>query len=308
MSELGAGARGGSLGFDALRIAAIDLKSDFFYDKDFIDIPHHYADFFAVPSSEFLKNAPAIHACCKAVSLCVEQQAHKANTIFACTGDHSTSVGIAAGLRKAHPQKPLGIIWIDAHLDLHSPLTSPSGNIHGMPICIMLREDNVAEAVRTLDDKTSRHWQELKSIYRPTEPCIQFENIVYLGIRSYEYAERQLVKQKHIPAYSVETIRQQGIVAILQSIQKHLAHCEQVYLSFDVDCLDSKISYGTGTPERDGFTVHEVEQLFEHIIPALSNKLTCFEVTELNPTLDCKNNTAEITLKLIEKVYLMLNA
>src|SRR5690606_39208553 len=151
-------------------------------------------------------------------------------------GDHSSSAGTIAGIKKTFPKSRLGVIWIDAHADVHSPYTSPSGNMHGMPIAVSLDEDNLANKVNQPDQETLNYWHQLKNI-GAIAPKINARDLVYIGIRDVEAPELALIKKKKIKTVSVAIFRKFGVERIINDIMSHLDACDMIYLSFDVDSL-----------------------------------------------------------------------
>src|SRR5690606_37908029 len=129
---------------------------------------------------------------------------------------------------------------------LHSPYTSPSGNMHGMPLAISLDEDNLPNKVNQPDQETLNYWFQIKNIGNIV-PKIRYEDLVYIGVRDIEKSESSIIKKNHIKNFSVEYFREKGVERIMNDIMPALEQCDLIYLSFDVDAMDSAISRGTGT-------------------------------------------------------------
>src|SRR5690606_20369850 len=163
-SELGAGTRGASLGIDAIKIAALDFGSRFFKKYPSIEIPNENHLLFESSGSPYAKRISGVLTVCERVADEVHRTLDSEKFPVMLTGDHSSSAGTIAGIRKALPKKRLGVIWIDAHADIHSPYTSPTGNMHGMPIAISLDEDNLLNKVNQPDQETLNYWFQLKNI------------------------------------------------------------------------------------------------------------------------------------------------
>jgi arginase len=216
-------------------------------------------------------------------------------------GDHSSAGGTISGIKKTYPQKKLGVIWIDAHADLHSPYTSPTGNIHGMPLALSLGIDNVECQKNELSSKTIESWNTLKNNAN-ISPKISTNDIVIIGVRDTEKEEDYLIKKHNIKTIKVEEVRNNGALKSSKIALKHLENCDIIYISFDVDSMDCDlVSYGTGTPVPNGFSESEVTDLIVELCK--SPKLCCFEITEINPLLDEKTNTmSETGLRILEKV------
>ena len=217
------------------------------------------------------------------------------------SGDHSSALGTISGVKSAFPEQNVGVIWIDAHADLHSPYTSPSGNIHGMPLAAALANDNLDSKTNAVDPDTQKYWEDMKQIgYKG--PKIQPENLVYFGVRDTEEAEDQQMERLSIRNYKVDEVRYRGLETCVAEALVKLSHCEVLYISFDVDSMDCDlISYGTGTPVAKGFDQYEVIAIIDQIIK--TKKVVCIEVVEVNPLLDTKGNKmAETAFQVLEAV------
>jgi arginase len=213
-------------------------------------------------------------------------------------GDHSTAGGTIAGIRIAKPKSRLGVIWIDAHADIHSPYTTPSGNMHGMPLAVSLGEDNLDCQVHQPDEATIQLWNELKQIGSIT-PKILPEDLVYIALRDTEKEEDHILKKLGVKIIPVSEVRKKGIEHVVRQSLLSLQHCDDIYVSFDVDSLDSSISRGTGTPVPNGLREREAEDLLASLMQ--NHKICCFEITEVNPTLDKENLMAEIAFNILQR-------
>ena len=198
----------------------------------------------------------------------------------------------------ARPKRRLGVVWIDAHADLHSPYTTPSGNMHGMPLAISLAEDNAAYKAHDPDAQTLEYWNKLKNIGK-IQPKIEPEDIVFIALRDYEKEEEAIIKKGGIKVINVAEIRRKGVENVLRQTFLHLANCDDIYVSFDVDSLDSSISRGTGTPVSNGLRQREAEDLIASFMQ--HHKICCFEIAEVNPTLDKENLMAEIAFNILQR-------
>ena len=163
-SEIGAGTRGASLGIDAIKIAAMDYRSDFFKVHRSINIPDDNTSLFGVIESRYAKRIRNVLKMYERVAAAVRDSLKDGKFPLILSGDHSTAGGSIAGVKMAYPDSRLGVIWIDAHADLHSPYTSPSGNLHGMPLAATLGEDNIENKVNDLDYETIELWERLKNV------------------------------------------------------------------------------------------------------------------------------------------------
>ncbi|MFZ1857479.1 MAG: arginase, partial [Chitinophagaceae bacterium] len=222
------------------------------------------------------------------------------------SGDHSTAGATIAGIKMAKPKSKLGVIWIDAHADLHTPYTTPSGNLHGMPIAASINENNEECAVHDVDDETAKYWNYLKNIGK-IAPKVLPEDIVFISLRDYEKEEWHLIEKYNMKVITSKEVRNKGAENIVRSAIRYLADCTDIYISFDVDSLDSSISKGTGTPVSNGLKERELEDLISKFMQ--NRKVCCFEIAEVNPTLDKENLMAEIAFNILQRSVnvLMMN-
>jgi arginase len=196
----------------------------------------------------------------------------------------------------AFPGKRLGVLWIDAHADIHSPYTTPSGNIHGMPIATALGIDQSDLQKNNLDLTTMQYWNQLKS--HSLKPA----DLIYIGVRDVEQEEIHAMQQLNLRNYTVKELRERGLPHCLQEIKEKLSNCDIVYVSFDVDSMDpSETSYGTGTPVPNGLSFAEANEILCQM--SQMKQLACLEMVEINPCLDNeKNKMAEQTFTLLDSV------
>jgi arginase len=305
-SEIGAGTRGASLGVDAIKIAALDFMSNFFVNFPSDVIPDQNHLLYEPVASPYAKRIHGVYTMYERVSTAVAETLKSGLFPVVFAGDHSTAGGTIAGIKIANPKKRLGVIWIDAHADLHTPYTSPSGNMHGMPLATALGVDNLENRVHNPDAKTIDIWNKLKNIGK-LEPKINPEDLVFIALRDYEKEEEALIKKLGIKVITVQEVRRKGVESIVRQTLAHLGKCEDIYVSFDVDSLDSSISRGTGTPVSNGLKEKEAEDLIAALMQ--NYKICCIEVTEVNPTLDKENLMAEIAFNIIRRAVniLLLN-
>lgn len=296
-SELGAGTRGASLGVDALKIASIDLQSDFFARYDSLNVKTDNSPLFTgfiSPSAKFIK---AILGVEKRVCNAVAETLEEGDFPLVIGGDHSTASGTIAGVKKANPGKRLGVIWVDAHADLHTPYTTPSGNVHGMPLAMALAIDNLECQTNEPPKETVHIWNEIKKI-GVNGPKLKPEDIVFISLRDTESPEDYLVEKHGMRVFRTDEVRKKGAAKIAQQALDQLADCDIIYVSFDVDSLDSSISVGTGTPVPGGLTAEEAKTINRELIK--SPKVCCWEIVEINPTLDTENKMAEVGFEIME--------
>ena len=156
-SEIGAGTRGASLGVEAIKVAAMDFMSNFFIHFPSERIPNENKLLYEPIESPYAKRVKGVYSMYEKVSKAVSETIKNNFFPVVISGDHSIAGATIAGIKMAKPKSKLGVIWIDAHADLHTPYTTPSGNLHGMPLAITLGEDNKDCAVHTLDDETKAY-------------------------------------------------------------------------------------------------------------------------------------------------------
>lgn len=305
-SEIGAGTRGASLGIDAIKIAALDFMSNFFvhFPSEKIEVENKLL--FEPIQSPYAKRIHGIVTLYERVSKAVSEtmKAHFFPVVL--SGDHSTSGGTIAGIKIAKPKSKLGVIWIDAHADLHTPFTTPSGNMHGMPLAASIGEDNEENKVHDLDEKTAKAWDQLKKMGKMNEKVLP-EDVVFISLRDYEKEERAIIEKYGMKVISTSDVRRNGAENVSRKVLRYLSDCTDIYVSFDVDSLDSSISKGTGTPVSNGLREREAEDLISKFMQ--SRKVCCFEITEVNPTLDKENLMAEIAFNILQRSVnvLMMN-
>jgi len=198
-------------------------------------------------------------------------------------GDHSISIGTVAGLSKATTGARTGVIWLDAHADFNTPASSPSGNIHGMPLA-------------TLTGRGHRSLVEIGG----AGASVRAEDVVLIGLRSVDIEERNLLREAGAKVYTMKEIDAYGVARVVRRALKDLSHLDRVHLSFDLDALDPEVAPGVGTPVRGGLTYREA-----HLVMELINEagiVTSLDVVEVNPILDVKNGTAALAVELVESL------
>jgi arginase len=296
-SEIAAGTRGASLGVDALKIASLDKKSNFFSRFEPITVTDANSFLWKGNKHPFANYIDGVYQVIKNVYSTIESLRLEKKFPIVLAGDHSTAAGTIMGIKGAHPDKRLGVIWIDAHADLHTPYTTPSGNMHGMPLAIAAQLDNLACKQNQPSSETISYWERIKKIGGDF-PKIDLKDIVYLSLRDTEEAENFLIASHEISTFRTEDIRELGVQEVARRTLELLKDCDQLYISFDVDSLDSSISKGTGTPVPHGLSVSEAIALNAELIK--DKRVCCWEIVEVNPTLDTENTTAEIAFEVLE--------
>lgn len=306
-SEIGAGTRGASLGVDAIKIAALDFGSMYFKKYKSVEVLTENKLLLEPIAHDFAKRIKGIYTVMDRVSKEVEKAIATNNGFpIVLGGDHTVAIGTIAGIKMAFPDKRLGVIWIDAHADMHSPYTTPSGNMHGMPLAIALGEDNLELKVNSPDEETIEYWEKLKTL-SSSSPKILYSDLILITTRDTEQQEDFLIKKNNVKVFPVAEIRRKGVERVAIETLNLLEKCDLIFISFDVDSMDASISKGTGTPVPGGITEKEAGTLVSRLIS--SRKVCCFEIVEINPTLDKENlmaeNAFEILLKATNQLKLL---
>ena len=199
-------------------------------------------------------------------------------------GDHSLaagSVAAAANWAKRTRKLPIGLLWIDAHGDMNTPTTSPSGNVHGMPLAAILGPEPF----------------ELSGI-GGSSPKVLPAHTVLVGVRNLDDREKAAVRDSHVHVFTMKDIDRQGVASIVeQAVSLAGSGTAGIHVSFDLDACDPAIAPGVGTPVRGGLDYREAHMMME--IVADSGRLTSLDMAEVNPTLDIRNTTAELGTELV---------
>ena len=303
-SEIGAGTRGASMGVDAIKIAALDFGSNFFKKFKAVEVQNENHLLLEPVVNDYAKRIKGIYTLNERLANEIKKTLLKEEVPIVLAGDHSSALGTISGIKMAYPNKRVGVIWIDAHADLHTPYTTPSGNMHGMPIACVLAEDNKERAQNKPDDETIEYWEKLKNM-GGISPKIHYNDLVYIALRDFEPQEEFLIKKNKVRVFNLQEIRKKAVERVAIESLNYLDHCDIIYVSFDVDSMDSRISSGTGTPVPNGITEKEAGNLIYYIMR--SKKIVCFEMVEINPTLDKENLMAENAFEILQKATNQLN-
>ena len=305
-SEIGAGTRGASLGIDAIKIAALDFMSNFFVHFPSEKLDNENKLLYEPINSPYAKRIHGVLTMHERISKAVADSIKGHFFPVVISGDHSNAGGTITGIKMAKPKSKLGVIWIDAHADLHTPYTTPSGNLHGMPMAVSIGEDNMEMKVHDLDEKTTKQWEQLKNMGK-INPKVLPEDVVFISLRDFEKEEKHLIDKHGMKVITTSEVRRTGAENVCRKVLRYLSDCTDIYISFDVDSLDSSISKGTGTPVSNGLKEREVEDLISKFMH--NRKICCFEITEVNPTLDKENLMAEIAFNILQRSVnvLMMN-
>jgi arginase len=299
-SELGAGVLGASLGPDAVRISSVNMYYNLFERLNTEEIKAKKINRYSPEnkSAKYIKVIASTHQKIARKMCSTLEQDH---SVLIFSGDHSNAAGFIAGFREAHIDKKIGVIWIDAHGDLHSPYTSPSGNMHGMPVAILMGLDNIEnQKKKKIKEDVIKSWEKIKATGKSKiTPKILPEDLIFIGIRDLEKQEWDLIQTHKIKHYTPDHIRKPGLDKIIDETIAHFASYDAIYISFDVDSLDPTISSGTGTPVPDGLSLDQAKKLLRAFTSMPNCKV--LEVTEINPLLDTQNKMANAVVKILRE-------
>lgn len=299
-SDIAGHKKGASLGIDALRASSKALDSKYYEKFDAENILHENS----VSEKESLyENAKYIDKVYNVVSRLAERvKKLREKNLFPIilAGDHSSCAGTMHGLKMAHPNEEIGVIYIDAHADIHSPYTSSSGNMHGMPLAMACALDNKKCKINNPTKQEIKYWKKLKQLFNKSEASIKPENVVLCALRDYEPQEAELIRKHKIPVYDVEEITYKGIGTVVEEIFKKLSYCDHIYISFDVDSIDPLYVPGTGTPVTNGLSYEQAMQLNLELIK--NEKVCCWEMAEINPLYNNSEEDSKRVFEILERV------
>ena len=300
-SEITAGTRGASLGPDAI-ITAARKKGSYVFSDNKIEEIRNWNELLNTPVKfPYAKRIVGLLNVYEELNSKISSLLKSETFPLVLAADHGSAGGTISGIKSAFPDKRIGVVWIDAHADIHTPYTTPSGNLHGMPLASVLDIDNLECKINDIDAETEKYWNKLKNVGGVSKK-INSEDLVYVGVRDTEAGEEAVMKSFGIKSIEVDEVRKKGPSEIIKMITDQLKDCDLIYVSFDVDSMDPNLtSHGTGTPVPNGITPAEAKDLLVQL--AENPKTVCIEVVEVNPCLDEKKNTmAEVTLELVEAV------
>jgi arginase len=282
--DLGSDRRGVDMGPSALRVANINKRvASLGYEvEDLGNVPVDQPE--SLPEGPRLaKYLPQIAALCQRLGTMVERVADEDKAPLVLGGDHSIAIGTVAGMSRhfRKKKKRMGLLWIDAHADMNTPQTSPSGNIHGMPLacCIGMGPD------------------ELSKLFG-FSPKVQPKNVALVGLRDVDILERPHVRGGGVRAFTMRDIDERGLRAVMEdAIAIASDGTVGFHLSLDMDYVDPQYAPGVGTPVRGGATYREAHLAMEMICD--SGHLVSMEVVEVNPVIDEVNRTADLAVELV---------
>lgn len=278
--DLGAGRRGVDMGPSAIRYASLQNKlkemGHVIEDKGNIEVPIQEMCKITDPK---LKYIDCIIPMGRRVTGAVATSIQGGRFPLVLGGDHSLSVG---SIRGAAKHKKLGVIWVDAHADFNTPETTPSGNIHGMPLAALCGFGD----------------PRLVSLWDETPPILDPQRVAVIGARDLDLGEKQNLRAAGVMVQSMEQIDRLGMVTALErAIERVSRDVDGIYLSFDMDSLDPRHAPGVGTPVPGGLTFREAHLACEVI--AETGKLIGMDMVEVNPILDEQNQTALLAVEFI---------
>mgnify|MGYP005844075217 CR=1 FL=1 len=296
-SEIAAGTRGASMGIDALKVASLKRSSNFFMRFEPISVQDENQLLFGKPQFQSAKYIEGVYTMLSRVCDTITDLRKDELFPIILAGDHSTAAGTICGIKQADPSKRLGVIWIDAHADFHSPYTTPSGNMHGMPLAVVSAIDNEECVNKEVEEEVEAYWERIKQI-GGSGPKINPADVVMIGVRDTEPAEDHLIEKHGIRNFKTKEVKELGVEEVARQALALLNHCDQIYISFDVDSMDANISKGTGTPVADGLSYADSLQLNQILVK--DKRVCCWEIVEVNPTLDSENKMAENAFAILE--------
>jgi arginase len=283
--DLGAGRRGTDMGPSAIHVAglvpALERLGHDVVGHQSVGRESAEAQQVGNLSARYL---PHVAATCRELSEVIESQLARGEFPLILGGDHSQAIGSIAGISRYFRKRgqSLGVFWVDAHTDMNTPATTPTGNIHGMPLAALLGHG--------LDELTS---------ITGGGPALRPDLVVVFGARDVDRSEVDLVKRSGVRVFTMSEIDARGAKACLDEAMTILAKAEGgIHLSYDLDGCDPEVAPGVGTPVPGGLDFRESHLVCETL--AKSGRLTSMEIVELNPTLDVRNKTGKFAVWLIE--------
>jgi arginase len=286
--DLGSGRRGVDMGPSAIRIAGLsrELRSlgHQVVDEGDLDIGNMEQLDVGNTRARFL--SPITQAN-RQLAERVRRVLRRGHFPLVLGGDHSIAVGTVSGLASwARPRgRKIGLLWVDAHSDINTPQTSPSGNVHGMPLAALLGLGPTALSA-------------VGGRFRKVDP----DNVALVGVRSVDAGERNYLRRLGVHVYTMADIDRHGIHVVMeQSIANITKDTDYVHVSFDLDAVDPSLAPGVGTPVRGGLDYREAQLVMESLWAA--GVVTSLEVVEVNPILDDRNSSAKFAVELVQSAF-----
>ncbi len=284
-TDIGAGARGVSMGPEAFRVANL---ADALRDCGFVvnDCGNLVGP--ANPNTAAqggYRHLPEVTAWNKAVKQAVSDQLQKGQIPILMGGDHCLAIGSISAVMQhcALQQKRLLVLWFDAHTDFNTVALTPSGNIHGMPVACLF-----GFGPKDLTDLVPANF-------------LHVNQLVQIGIRSVDTGERRFVQEQGLEVFDMRSIDELGMRAVMQKALSNIDSKIHIHVSFDIDFLDPSFAPGVGTRVMGGPTYREAQLCMEMI--ADTSLLGSVDVVELNPALDTCNQSAQVTVELMQSLF-----
>jgi arginase len=281
--DLGAGRRGVDMGPSAIRYAGIDDRlaalGPTISDWGNVEVAVAEAADQGDPKARFLRE---IKEACERIARRAAHASREGLVPVVMGGDHSVAIGTLGGLASLHGAG--GVLWLDAHGDLNTPETSPSGNVHGMPLAAAL---GLAP-----DAFASEAWP---------LPALDPRHVALVGIRSLDAGERELVNELGIAVYTMTDLDRRGVEPVVREALERVSGAAFVHVSLDMDVVDPEAAPGVGTPVRGGLSYREAHLAMELV--AEWGGFASFEVVEVNPILDRENATGLLAVDLAASVF-----
>lgn len=286
--DLGGNHRGVDMGPTALRVAGLQggLERLGYEVRDLGDIPIPNMETLEVgdPQARFLAEIARVS---ENLARRVLSELERDRSVVVLGGDHSAALGSVTGTALHHRRRgeDIGLVWVDAHTDMNTPSTSPSGNIHGMPLACLLGHGP----------------QDLVDVVE-TGPKLDPSKVVLVGIRSVDPAERELVKASGVTVFTMRDVDELGVHEVMRRAVRIAGEATAgFHLSYDVDAVDASVAPGVGTPVPGGLTYREAHLIAE--LAADSGRLLAMDVMEVNPVADVRNATAELGVGLVLSAF-----
>lgn len=220
------------------------------------------------------------------LSALVTSLAEEGNACLNVGGDHGIGFATISGLLRVYPK--MGVVWVDAHGDMNTPETSPSGNFHGMPLAALMREPS----------------KKFDKVFPWDRPQLLPENVILLGVRSLDVGEKEILERRKVHLITMESILEEGMEAIAKRCVEYFQRrgVEDVHISFDIDALDPKVAPATGTPCDNGLALQDAV----HLNSVLQKKfhIVGMDLVEVNPSIVTDSNAVSSTLNAAKKLVL----
>jgi arginase len=282
--DLGQGRRGVDMGPSAMRVANLNARvaSLGYAVEDLGNVPVEQAE--ALPEGHpHAKYLPQIAATCQRLAVLVGETLSRGSLPLVLGGDHSVAVGTASGVSQyfREQNQRIGLVWLDAHADMNTPESSPSGNVHGMPLACIVGQGP----------------EELTKLFG-YRPKVAPENVVIVGLRDVDQTEKPHVREYGVHAFTMREIDERGMRSVMEEALRLASDgTAGFHLSLDMDFVDPKDAPGVGTPVRGGVTYREAHLAMEMICD--SRRMLSMEVVEVNPVIDEVNRTADLAVELV---------